>query len=58
MFTDEELEEFRRIYREEFGEELSRKEAFETALRAVQLFELLQQKPPSQPKKPRQGLLF
>jgi hypothetical protein len=53
MFTNEELEEFRQIYREEFGEELSPDATLDMALRVAAIYKLLLQKPPEQTKKPK-----
>lgn len=43
--TDRALEEFRAIYKEEFGEELSLEEAREMALRVLHVVALLLQSP-------------
>lgn len=55
--SDEALDEFMRIYMEEFGEEITKAEASETASRVVTLYELLTRKlpgeqKPSEPKPP------
>lgn len=47
QISDEALSEFMAIYRDEFGEEISHKEAGEMALRVLRLYELLARKPPN-----------
>jgi hypothetical protein len=44
--SDEALVEFVKIYREEFGEDISRDEASEMATRILTLYTLLSKKPP------------
>jgi hypothetical protein len=44
--SDEALDEFIEIYREEFGEDISRNEASEMAIRILTLYTLLSKKPP------------
>ena len=50
--SDEALDEFMRIYMEEFGEEITKAEASETASRVVTLYELLAKKLPGEQKSP------
>lgn len=38
--TDEKIEEFRKIYKEEYGEEISREEAYERAVKLLQLMKI------------------
>lgn len=45
--SDEALNEFIAVYREEFGEDINRKDASEMALRLLKLYELLERKPPN-----------
>ena len=45
---DKELDEFIAIYEEEFGEEISRKEASEMAFRLLTFYELLARKLPNE----------
>jgi hypothetical protein len=47
-FSDEELDEFAELYKEECGEELSRKEASEIAFRLLTFYELLARKLPNE----------
>ena len=49
--SDEDLEEFKRIYAAEFGEELSQAEASEAASNLVELYMLLAQPLPSEQNK-------
>jgi hypothetical protein len=44
--SDEELEEFARLYKEEFNEDISRAQASAMAFRLMTLYELLAQKLP------------
>lgn len=46
MLTREEIEEFQRIYEEEFGEEISYKEAHDRAIEVATLFEMILEPPP------------
>ncbi len=48
--SDEDLEEFKRIYAAEFGEELSQAEASEAASNLVDLYMLLSEPLPSEQK--------
>ncbi len=47
QIPDESLNEFIAIYRAEFGEEISRNDASEMALRVLRLYELLARKLPN-----------
>jgi hypothetical protein len=44
--SDEALDEFVEIYRQEFGEDISQDEASEMAIRILTLYTLLSKKPP------------
>jgi hypothetical protein len=46
QISDEALSEFIAIYKAEFGEEISRKDAGEMALRVLRLYELLERQLP------------
>ncbi len=48
QIPDEALNEFITIYKTEFGEEISRKDASEMALRMLKLYELLARKLPTE----------
>jgi len=48
QIPDETLNEFIAIYKAEFGEEISRKDASEMALRVLKLYELLERKLPDE----------
>lgn len=45
QFTDDELDELRAIYREDFGGEITREEAYDLGLRLVTLFDLFSRNP-------------
>ena len=47
QITDEALSEFIAIYKDEFGEEISHKDASEMALRVLKLYELLERQIPT-----------
>lgn len=49
---DQALDEFIEIYKEEFGEDISRREAGEVASRLLALYELLARKLPNERKSP------
>jgi hypothetical protein len=51
-FSDEELDEFAELYKEECGQELSRKEASEIAFRLLTFYELLARKLPNEHNAP------
>ncbi|MGH9462293.1 MAG: hypothetical protein ACRD1X_13820 [Vicinamibacteria bacterium] len=44
-FTDDELDELRAIYRDEFGEDITREDAYDLGLRLVTLFDLFSRNP-------------
>lgn len=46
QISDEDLEEFREIYREEFGKEIDRAEALEMATRLILLYEIIMKRLP------------
>lgn len=46
-FTDAEIDELREIYREDFGEEITREQAAEMGTRLVRLIALLRRSPPA-----------
>ena len=46
MLTQDEVEDFQRIYEEEFGEKISYKEAHDRAIEVATLFELILEPPP------------
>jgi hypothetical protein len=48
MLTPEEIEEFRKIYKEETGEDLHPDEAAEVARRAIHIFTLISRRLPSE----------
>jgi hypothetical protein len=50
--SDQALEEFAKLYKEEFNEEITRAQASEMAFRLVTLYELLAQKLPEKPITP------
>lgn len=49
-FTDEDLDELRQIYSEEFAEHITREQAAEMGTRLVQLIALLRRPPPRSPE--------
>ena len=51
-FTDDALDEFRTIYRDEFGEDITRDEAQEMGTRVVELLRLLLRPLPSATESP------
>ena len=52
QFTDEELDELRAIYREDFGGEITREQALEIGTRLVNLIDLLRRRPPKRDSAP------
>ncbi len=52
QFTDEELDELRAIYQEDFGGEITREQALEIGTRLVNLIDLLRRRPPKEDSAP------
>ena len=56
QISDEHLEKFKEVYFKEFGEKLTRQEAFEKALRLINLIRVITRPRPWPPEKEEEGL--
>lgn len=41
MLSDEQIKKFQALYKEQFGEDISREEAYEQGIKLIRLFELI-----------------